>query len=375
MKSHLQGHIKNLLRHDDYLNFTAEPIVARQRRLASDLELNVENASSYDVSQTSQRIIKTEVFAEKENSDVITINAKFGSKKRKLCDGDEDESTRQVEVIDSKSFLAEISNDSSTAQSKRSRMEVAYYDPASDMIIRPRFDVDESKVDDFNRRLKCEIEDSNSSTEVELIPYCSSVSFVEKIKTEISPNEISPTSNEFNIEDHCYFASPSNSSDSDQKLMIDEVDEIDDQLSAETEMLELQRIVDSCRDDFLNEEETQIHHFVPLIGSEIEVNSSAFTHELPKYVKKISSSVSKPKIDIEAKKIVSKVVSLPKEAEEVSEAVKDQALACIQELQARGATTDELTCKICDPAKSFTAYTTLLSHLRSHAQIRFANYI
>ena len=155
MKSHLQGHIKNLLRHDDYLNFTAEPIVARQRRLASDLELNVENASSYDVSQTSQRVIKTEVFAEKENSDVITVNAKFGSKKRKLCDGDEVESTRQVEVIDSKSFLAEISNDSSTAQSKRSRMEVAYYDPASDMIIRPRFDVDESKVDDFNRRLKC----------------------------------------------------------------------------------------------------------------------------------------------------------------------------------------------------------------------------
>ena len=363
MKSHLQGHLKNLLRHDDYLNFTAEPVIARQRRLASELGLNVDTSSSYDVAQTSQRIIKTEVFAEKENSDVI-INAKFPSKKRKLCDeGDEVESTKNVEMIDSKSFLAEISND----PLKRSRMEVAYYDPASDMIIRPRYDVDESTADDFNRRLKCEIEndDSNSSTEVELIPYCSSVNFVEKIKTEISP-----TSNEFYFEDHCYFASPSNLSDSDHKITFEEVDEIEDQLSAETEMIELRKIVESCRHDFQNEEETFIQEVVPLIGSEIEVKScSSITLEFPAILKKTLSS-SKPKIGVEVKKIVSKIVSLPKEAEEVSEAVKEQALACIQDLQAKGATTDELTCKICDPPKSFTAYTTLLSHLRSHAQIR-----
>ena len=54
----------------------------------------------------------------------------------------------------------------------------------------------------------------------------------------------------------------------------------------------------------------------------------------------------------------------------MSEAVKNQALAAIQDLQARGITTNMLTCSICDPAKTFTAYTTLLTHLRSHAQIR-----
>merc|ERR1712079_750429 len=49
---------------------------------------------------------------------------------------------------------------------------------------------------------------------------------------------------------------------------------------------------------------------------------------------------------------------------------KSEALQAIRELQAKGATTEDLSCHICQPSKCFTAYTTLLSHLRSHAGIR-----
>jgi hypothetical protein len=84
---------------------------------------------------------------------------------------------------------------------------------------------------------------------------------------------------------------------------------------------------------------------------------------------------SRPKCEPEAKKkkkqqIVGAVEASVPAADEASEAVREQALASIQELQAKGACTDDLSCRICEPPKSFTAYTTLLSHLRSHAQIR-----
>ena len=52
---------------------------------------------------------------------------------------------------------------------------------------------------------------------------------------------------------------------------------------------------------------------------------------------------------------------------------KSEALQAIRDLQAKGATTEDLSCHICQPSKCFTAYTTLLSHLRSHAGIRKFN--
>ena len=62
-----------------------------------------------------------------------------------------------------------------------------------------------------------------------------------------------------------------------------------------------------------------------------------------------------------------------KKVPEQADNEKSEALQAIRELQAKGATTEDLSCHICQPSKCFTAYTTLLSHLRSHAGIRKFN--
>ena len=56
--------------------------------------------------------------------------------------------------------------------------------------------------------------------------------------------------------------------------------------------------------------------------------------------------------------------------EAVSNEHKQLAEKAIEDLQRRGSHTEDLTCRLCDPAKSFTAYSTLLTHYRSHAGIR-----
>ena len=48
----------------------------------------------------------------------------------------------------------------------------------------------------------------------------------------------------------------------------------------------------------------------------------------------------------------------------VSSEDKRLALSAMEELRARGATTDDLMCRLCDPARPFTAYSTLLTHYR-----------
>ncbi len=215
---------------------------------------------------------------------------------------------------------------------------------------------------------------------MELIPYDTLRTFV---KTEYEREvEVDDENNEEEVvpfeisDDHGYFASSSSNSesvlsDSDQKSRFVECEEDQLESSTEIDLVELQRIVDSSRrfdDVTTNSSRTEIVDIsFPSVGAEIEVKSSI---AFPVVTKK------KPvtKASVEVKKVAPQKPKLPppqKEVEEVSEAIKEQALACIAELQAKGATSDDLTCRICDPAKSFTAYTTLLSHLRSHAQIRF----
>ena len=48
----------------------------------------------------------------------------------------------------------------------------------------------------------------------------------------------------------------------------------------------------------------------------------------------------------------------------VSSEDKRLALNAMEELRSRGATTDDLMCRLCDPARPFTAYSTLLTHYR-----------
>lgn len=388
MKSHLQGHIKNLLRHDQYQSFTAEPVLARQRRLA------VESGGSFDISDVthlSHKSIKAEsnqIFMEKENSDVIS---KFSSraKKRKFFEREE------IKVTTSgPNFLTEISNEpASDGLIKRPRMDVAYYDPTTDVVI--KCSSDEQQIRDelsgnsvtLKRHMKHEtLEDeettlrSTPSPGMELIPYDTLRTCV-KTEYEREPSEVYDEDNDeedapFEIsDDHGYFASSSSNSesvltDSDQKSRFVELEEDQLESSTEIDLMELQRIVDSSRKfDNVTKETSKteiIDISFPSIGAEIEVKSSI---AFPVVTKKKPVS----KAPVEVKKVAApkpKLLPPQKEVEEVSEVVKEQALACIAELQAKGATTDDLTCRICDPAKSFTAYTTLLSHLRSHAQIR-----
>ena len=389
MKSHLQGHIKNLLRHDQYKNFTAEPVLARQRRLA------VESGGTFDTSDLthqSHRSIKAEsnqLFMEKENSEVITkFNSK--SKKRKFFEREE------IKVTTSgPNFLTEISNEpASEGLVKRPRMEVAYYDPTTDVVIHTKLSSDEQHISDelsgntvtLKRHMKHEtFEDeeeslrSTPSPGMELIPYdtlrtCVKTEYEREPEADDEDNEEEVVPFEIS-DDHGYFASSSSNSESyltetDRKSRLVECEE--DQLESSTEMdlIELQRIVDSSRrfDDVTRDSSKMevVDISFPSVGAEIEVKSSI---AFPVVTKK------KPiaKAPVEVKKVAApkpKLLPPQKEVEEVSEVVKEQALGCIAELQAKGATTDDLTCRICDPAKSFTAYTTLLSHLRSHAQIR-----
>ena len=167
MKSHLQGHIKSLLRHNDYLNFTAEPVIAKQRRLTS--ETNVGGTFDTQTSSQSVKIESTQLVVEKENSDAI-INTRMINKKFKI----------ESSVPEGKTFLAEISNDPTCPQAKRYKTDVSFYDPASDIIVR-RYNLDSN--DDTSpaliRHFKSEFEEEARSSpeeeQVELIPYYSSV--------------------------------------------------------------------------------------------------------------------------------------------------------------------------------------------------------
>lgn len=49
---------------------------------------------------------------------------------------------------------------------------------------------------------------------------------------------------------------------------------------------------------------------------------------------------------------------------------KAAALQAMEELRGKGATTKDLICRLCDPPRSFTAYSTLLTHYRSHAGLK-----
>ncbi len=50
----------------------------------------------------------------------------------------------------------------------------------------------------------------------------------------------------------------------------------------------------------------------------------------------------------------------------VSPADRTAALTAMEELRGRGATTEDLVCRLCGPPRPFTAYSTLLTHYRKN---------
>ena len=62
-----------------------------------------------------------------------------------------------------------------------------------------------------------------------------------------------------------------------------------------------------------------------------------------------------------------KMTRFKRTSAEVSSEDRQLAEKAIEDLEARGASTDDLTCHLCDPAKTFAAYRGLLCHYKSHA--------
>ena len=362
MKNHLQSHIKSLIRHNTYHDFTAEPVVARQRRLATETNVDVGVG-------TAPLKVKTEASqgsVEKENLNVRSANRKLKQE--------------AFEQNESKHFLAEISNDPSCPQAKRHKTEVTFYDAGTDVVIRPKFGVGDNSA--TVRHFKTEFDDestnsarSTPSDDIELIPYCSSVTFADPVSVKIETTQPMPILDSISALkmvnlDHCYLGHISDPSrpTTDAKIFRDLDDPKEIETSDAAEIFRLKRIVEQQRrlepEIFVLPCELEVSEL--LLGASVELQTSPET-ESGKFEPAVFEKLQKVEL-VSGSAAAS--LSSRSEADKVSEAVKNQALAAIQDLQARGITTNMLTCSICDPAKTFTAYTTLLTHLRSHAQIR-----
>jgi len=117
--------------------------------------------------------------------------------------------------------------------------------------------------------------------------------------------------------------------------------------------------------------------YVPLIGSEVDVREELSQQQLGKRVamkkKKPSqhsrNSPTSPNNSSDSGLSVSEAEQTPQVSEEK---LKEQASAieAIKDLKSKGSSTVDLVCRVCKPARDFTAYTSLLNHLQSHAGVK-----
>ena len=101
---------------------------------------------------------------------------------------------------------------------------------------------------------------------------------------------------------------------------------------------------------------------LPLIGAEVDLETSSSAKVV---VSKVSKAPKGSSLPAPVRASVRRDALVDDEAEE-----RRLALEAIKALQASGSSGDEFWCRVCWPNKKFTAYTTLLSHLRSHAGFR-----
>jgi len=111
---------------------------------------------------------------------------------------------------------------------------------------------------------------------------------------------------------------------------------------------------------------------VPVIGQEVEVGvgdqeSSELAFSSPSSSRSSSPEPKRLRLDATAQEIPleSNENLSPEELRE-----RELALNAIKELKAAGSSAMDFWCRLCSPHRRFTAYTTLLSHLRSHAGVR-----
>jgi hypothetical protein len=125
-----------------------------------------------------------------------------------------------------------------------------------------------------------------------------------------------------------------------------------------------------------------VHFGAPIIASEVELPLVVVkkSRAAKRRKRAIKTLITPPpvSVDIDIQRVVNNSEPIPnkfkprirKRDDSKNYPFKEEALAAITDLQSRGASTDDLTCRICSPSKTFTAYTTLLTHLKSHAGIK-----
>lgn len=372
IRQHLEEHVDSLLEkgRDD---FTAEPILARKRRI-KDLTTFVSKPQfpkrkMFQIKTEPQN--ETEPCFEKENADLSYV------KKRKE---------------DLVPLLSEISNDQ---ESKRYRIK-------------------KETVDTVESQANIETEKAVQSPGVALPkPVEVKQEYIDNIsRKEVKAPEHSPNSKSIRIaidEDHCYAFKPGRVkaeywpeydlyNTATAFTSTQEDDETYDQIKETSDLASVEAI-QSCpvimEEEYSYEEAYQQEYVI-----ENEETTKA-VEEIPPPEKKEPSpeyttivyqeQVDDPSEQYYTETIVTDVVS----AEEfygqnhdysegkppvriknkrtvaaVSSEDKRLALNAMDELRSRGATTDDLMCRLCDPPRPFTAYSTLLTHYRSHAGLR-----
>jgi len=372
IRQHLEDHVDNLMergRHD----FTAEPILARKRRI-KDLTTFVSKPQfpkrkMFPIKTEPQN--ETEPCCEKENADLLYV------KKRKE---------------DLVPLLSEISNDQELK----------------------RYRIKKEAVETVESQANVETEEVVQSIEIApQKPVEVKQEYIDnKARKEVKAPEQSPNSKSIRIaidEDHCYAFKPGRVkaeywpeydlyNTATAFTSTQEDDETYDQIKETSDLASVEAI-ESC--PVIMEEEyayEEAYHQEYVIENDetpktVEVITPPEKKEpSPEYTTIVyQEQVDDPSEQYYTETIVTDVVS----AEEfygqnhdysegkppvriknkrtvaaVSSEDKRLALNAMDELRSRGATTDDLMCRLCDPPRPFTAYSTLLTHYRSHAGLR-----
>jgi len=113
----------------------------------------------------------------------------------------------------------------------------------------------------------------------------------------------------------------------------------------------------------------QIHIPEPVVG-DYEVYQDPLGDAETYYTETVEAGHTVVEVQSEPIKPVPVRIKNKRTVAAVSNEDKRLALNAMEELRSRGATTDDLMCRLCDPPRPFTAYSTLLTHYRSHAGLR-----
>ena len=367
IRQHLEEHVDNLLerRRDD---FTAEPILARKRRI-KDLTTFV-SKPQFPKKKTCQ--IKTEPqnesepYFEKENADLLFVKKRKEDLVPLLSEISNDQELKRYRIkresVDAVDTNVQIETDTAVAQS----VEVSSPKP---------IEVKQEHIENMARKEVKVVEHSPNSKSIRIAideDHCYAFK-PGRVKAEYWP--------EYDL----YNTATAFTSTQEDDETYDQIKETSDLASVEAIqscpviMEEEYTYDESYQQEYVieNEETTKAVEEIPLPEKKEpspEYTTIVYQEQLDDpseqyYTETIVTDVvsaeefygqnqeyseGKPPVRIKNKRTVAAVSSEDKRL----------ALNAMDELRSRGATTDDLMCRLCDPPRPFTAYSTLLTHYR-----------